>query len=472
MAKYECSVCGHVYDEQAEGKQWSQLPDDWECPVCGASKSEFEQVDGEAGEGVGENTAETKGDEGEEYLTAWRRRSNDLETHMADIHAMAATGRSIIEPMRTRAKSFSWDDILIKGAQLARLPLNDDEAVRSETVIGPRSRHPLVIDTPIYVSHMSFGALSREAKTALAKGSAAVKTAICSGEGGILEDELQNSYKYIFEYVPNQYSVTDENLQRADAIEIKIGQSAKPGMGGHLPGDKVTPEIAQVRGRPEGTDIISPAHFEDIRNRDDLKRKVDWLREKSDGKPIGIKIAAGNIEADLEFTLFAGPDFITVDGRAGATGAAPKSVKDATSIPTIFALYRARKVLDNKRADNVSLVITGGLRVSADFAKALALGADAVAIASAALIACGCQQYRICNTGRCPVGVTSQDPELRARLNVDESARRVGNFLKVSTAELKMFARLTGNDDVHGLAITDICTINSEISGHTEIEHV
>jgi len=203
-----------------------------------------------------------------------------------------------------------------------------------------------------------------------------------------------------------------------------------------------------------------------------LKRKVDWLRERSEGKPIGIKIAAGNLEADLEFALSAVPDFITIDGRAGATGAAPKVVKDSASIPSIFALRRARKLLDEKQTENVSLVITGGLRISSDFAKALALGADVVAIGSAALMACGCQQYRICNTGRCPVGVTSQDPELRARLQIDESARRLENFLRVCNEELKAFARLTGNDDIHKLAIGDICTTNSEISNHTDIEHV
>ncbi len=406
-----------------------------------------------------------------EYLASWRRSSDDLEVHMAEIHAAAETGRSIIEPMRTRKKTCSWDDLLIKGAQLAKAPLNDDEPVRTETVIGPGAKHPLVIESPVYVSHMSFGALSREVKIALAKGSAAVKTAMCSGEGGILEDEFQAAHKYIFEYVPNQYSVTDENLQRVDAIEIKIGQSAKPGMGGHLPGKKVTSEIAAVRGRAEGMDIISPARFDEIKTSEDLKQKVDWLRERSGGRPIGIKIAAGNLEADLEFALSAGPDFITVDGRAGATGAAPKVVKDATSIPTIFALCRARKFLDERKAKNVSLMITGGLRISSNFAKAIALGADAVAIGTAALIACGCQQYRICNTGRCPVGITSQDPQLRARLQIDESARRLENFLRVCTEELGTFARLTGNDDVHGLSLNDVFTTNSEISNHTDIEH-
>lgn len=417
---------------------------------------------------AGERESESE----EEYLAAWRRPSDELEGHMVDIHTIATTGRSIIEPMRTRKRTFSWDDLLLKGAQLAKLPLNEEEPVRTETVIGPSAQHPLVLATPVYVSHMSFGALSREIKIALAAGSAAVGTAICSGEGGILEDELEAAHKYIFEYVPNRYSVTEKNLQRVDAIEIKIGQSAKPGMGGHLPGRKVTHEIAEVRDRPLGADITSPAGFEDIRTRDGLRQKVEWLRELSGGRPIGIKIAAGNIEADLEYALFGEPDFITLDGRAGATGAAPKVVKDATSIPTIFALYRARKSLLEHGADNVSLVITGGLRISSDFAKALALGADAVAIGTAALMAAGCQQYRICNTGRCPVGVTSQDPELRKRLKVEESAGRLENYLRVSTEELKTFARLTGNDDVHQLSISDISTTSAEVSGHTGIEHV
>lgn len=416
------------------------------------------------------NTKES-GTDKQEYLGAWRRHSDDLEQSMADIHAIAETGRSIIEPMRTRKPTISWDDLLFKGAQLARLPLNEDEPVRMETTIGPGADHPLVIETPIYVSHMSFGALSREIKIALARGSAAVGSAICSGEGGVLEAELENAHKFIFEYVPNQYSVTDEYLQRVDAIEIKFGQSAKPGMGGHLPGNKVTAEIAQVRGRPEGKDIISPSQFSDIRTQDDLRHKIDWLREKSGGKPVGIKLAAGNIEADLEIALAAGPDFVTLDGRAGATGAAPKVVKDSASVPTLFAVSRARKFLNEKGAENVSLVVTGGMRLSSDFAKALALGADAVAIASAALMAAGCQQYRICNTGRCPVGITSQDPELRARLDIEKSARRLENFLRVSTEELKTFARMTGNDDVHKLSMTDMCTTNSEIAEHTGIEH-
>ena len=406
----------------------------------------------------------------EDYLGNLKRDNDQFEEVMMDIHKMSVTGKSIIEPMRSTKNVIGWDELLIKGAQLDKLPLNDDLPVNTRTVIGPNAKQPLVIETPIYITHMSFGALSRETKVALAKGSAAVKTAMCSGEGGIVAESMQAAHRYVFEYVPNRYSVTDENLQNVDAIEIKIGQSAKPGMGGHLPGSKATKEISALRGFPEGTDIISPAHFDDILSPEDLKRTVAMLREKSGGKPIGVKFAAGNIEKDLEVAVFAEPDFITIDGRAGATAAAPKFVKAATSVPTIFALTRARKYLDQHAAD-ISLCITGGLRISPDFAKALALGADAIAIGTAALMATACQQYRICHSGDCPVGVTTQKEELRERLHVDHSAHKLSNFLRVSTDELKTFARLTGYDDVHKLAVSDLVTYNSEISNHTDIEH-
>ena len=469
MAVYKCSVCDTVFDENREGIKWEELAGSWNCHVCESDKSAWKKIEEEGSSpDVSSGAPEDASGSPDEY----RRLEDELEVHMADIHQMAETGKPIIEPMRTRKPVPSWDEILLKGAQLAKLPLNHEVPINTQTVIGPKAKVPLVIETPVYVTHMSFGALSKEAKVSLATGSAAVKTAMCSGEGGILPESMERAHKYIFEYVPNQYSVTEENLQSVDAIEIKIGQSAKPGMGGHLPGKKVTKEVAEVRGFQEGEDIISPAHFEEIKNRDDLKKKVYWLRETSGGKPIGIKFAAGNIEADLEVALYAQPDFITIDGRAGATGASPKFVKAATSVPSMFALYRAQKFLKEKGAEDVSLVITGGLRVSSDFVKALALGADAIAIGTSALMAIGCQQYRICDTGKCPKGITTQNPELRSRINIEEAAKGLENFLKALTEELKDFARLTGNDDVHKLSTNDLCTANSEISRYTDIEHV
>ncbi|HBF6107891.1 TPA: alpha-hydroxy-acid oxidizing protein [Clostridioides difficile] len=480
MSIYKCSVCGYIYDESKNDKTWDELSEDWECPVCTKGRSYFGKISTvyyEEDEKIAEDIVEDESKlntekEGDlNYLSTYLRRDDEVEKHMDIIHEMAVTGKSIIEPMRTKLPVISWDDILIMGAQLNPLPLNEHDEVNTTTIIGKKAKKPMIIENPVYISHMSFGALSKELKIALAKGAAQNKTAMCSGEGGILPEEKEASYKYIFEYVPNKYSVTEENLKNSDAIEIKIGQGTKPGMGGHLPGEKVTEEIAKVRNKHVGQDVISPSCFEEIQSKEDLKKLVDELREVSEGRPIGVKISAGHIEKDMEFIAYAKPDFVTIDGRGGATGASPKLLKDATSIPTIFALYRARKYIDTHGLD-IDLVITGGLRISTDFAKAIAMGADAVAIASSALMAAACQQYRICGSGKCPVGVATQDEELRKRLHIENSANRVANFLNVSLEELKTFARISGHKDIHDLSVDDLYTVNSEISNYTNIQHV
>lgn len=469
MAKYKCQICGHIYDEEKEGIKFEDLPEDWKCPTCFAPKSMFELVEEDTT--IKEKDEEPKKEELKNYLREYKRDSDEKEKNMEDIHTMAITGKSIISAMGTKLPVTSWNDILILGSQLDKMPLFDDEEVSLKTVIGKNAKKPMVLESPIFVSHMSFGALSKEAKTALAIGTSRVKTAICSGEGGILPEEFENSYQYIFEYVPNKYSVNDENLKKVSAIEIKIGQGTKPGMGGHLPAEKVTEEIAKIRGKNLHEDVISPSKFKEITDKEDLKKLVSELRERSEGRPIGIKIAAGHIEKDLEFACSAKPDFITIDGRGGATGASPKIIKDATTVPTIYALYRARKYLDEHNED-ISLVITGGLRTSSDFAKAIAMGADAVAIATAAMIAIGCQQYRSCNSGKCPVGIGTQDPELRKRFHIEESSKRLENYFNVVNEELRTFARITGNDDIHKLSNYDIVTTNNEISKNTNIKHV
>ncbi len=468
MARYRCSICGYIYDEEKERPPFSEIT---ECPICKFPKDNFVLLDDETSEDKLEEitiTEETESDLSYDPLTARKDPSN---RYMDEIHEIAITGKSPDAAMGTTMPMLGWDDILILGAQLSTLPLDDGADVNTKTVIGKNAAKPMVLETPVYVSHMSFGALSKEAKTALAKGSAIAKTAICSGEGGILSAERDAAYRYIFEYVPNRYSVTDENLRDTDAIEIKIGQGTKPGMGGHLPGNKVTEEIAEARNKPAGQDIKSPSHFDDILNKYDLKNKVTELRMRSGGRPIGIKIAAGHIEEDLEICVYAEPDFITIDGRGGATGSSPRFLRDSSSVPTIYALYRARKYLDSVHSD-ISLVITGGLRISSDFAKALAMGADAVAVASAPLMALGCQQYKICGTGRCPVGIATQDESLRARLDIDVSAKRVANYLISSTEDLKTFARVTGHGDIHDLSVYDLCTTSREISEFTNIPHV
>ena len=489
MAIYRCRFCGSMYDEEKEGVPVRELK---VCPVCRVASDKLVPAGGVPS--VSGNESRLSGSvsapaapvsaapasaasapaspekrEALPYDPEYARLGTDSR-YMDEIHEMAVKGKSIIAAMGTQMSMPGWDDILFLGAQLNPMPLDEHAPVKTETIIGKKARKPMVLEHPVYISHMSFGALSKETKTALAMGSAMARTAMCSGEGGILPQEREAAYKYIFEYVPNLYSVSEENLRRADAIEIKIGQGTKPGMGGHLPDSKVTPEIAAVRGKPLGRDVISPSRFPGIDSKEDLKALVDRLREESEGRPIGIKIAAGRIEKDLEFCVYAGPDFITIDGRGGATGASPKLIRDSASVPTIYALYRARKYLDEVGAD-MELVITGGLRVSSDFAKALAMGADAVAIASAALIAAACQQYRICGTGMCPVGVATQDEALRRRLPMDAAAQRVANFLNVSLEEIKTFARITGHHNIHDMDVDDLCTISREISEFTNIRH-
>ena len=460
MAVYKCNVCGYVYDEAREGKPFSSLS---ECPVCHQPATAFYLY-----EPVVQTPVEEK--KGSLEYPADYVRHDESCRYMEEIHQMAVSGHSIHAAMGTRLPMPGWDDILILGAQLDPMPLDEYAPVDTTTVIGKNAKKPLVLENPVYISHMSFGALSREAKISLARGSAMAGSAMCSGEGGILPEEMAAADKYIFEYVGNLYSVTPENLQSADAIEIKIGQGTKPGMGGHLPAEKVTPEISRIRNKPMGRDVIAPSRFPGIETREDLKALVYQLRMASGGRPIGIKIAAGHIEKDMEFCVYAEPDFITIDGRGGATGSSPLFLRDSASVPTIFALYRARKYLDSIGSD-ISLVITGGLRVSSDFAKAIAMGADAVAVASAPLMAMACQQYRICGTGMCPVGVATQDPDLRVRLKEDAAAARVANFLKVSLDELRMFARVTGHEKLHELSVDDLCTVNREISEFTNIRH-
>ena len=459
MAIYRCTICGTIFDEDKERRKLAELT---ECPVCKQPISRFERIDSDE-----EPEAVINPKVSLAYDPQYERQDKDSR-YMKEIHEMAVSGKSLDSSMGTRMHLPSWDDILLLGAQLNPPPLLDHDPVETRTVIGKHARKPMVLESPIYISHMSFGALSREAKISLSRGSAMAKTAMCSGEGGILPEEKAAAYKYIFEYIPNKYSVTDDNLRSADAIEIKIGQGTKPGMGGHLPGEKVTAEIAALRGKKPGEDIQSPSRFSEICSKEDLKTMVTMLRERSNGRPIGIKIAAGHIEWDLEHCIYADPDFITIDGRGGATGSSPLLLRESTSVPTIYALSRARKYLDAVQSD-ISLVITGGLRVSSDFAKALAMGADAVAIASAALIAAACQQYRICGTGNCPMGIATQKPELRARLDVDKAALRVANYLNVSLKELKTFARITGHTSVHDLSVTDLVTLDRDIATYTDV---
>ena len=317
---------------------------------------------------------------------------------------------------------------------------------------------------------MSFGALSKEAKIALAMGATVVGTATCSGEGGVLPEERKEASCYIYEVGTSEFSRSEAFIKGAEAVEIKFGQAAKPGMGGHLPAEKVTPEIAALRNVIPGEDYVSPNHQPGIKSPEDLREFISSLREISGGRPIGVKFAAGHIEEDLKFVLAGQPDFITIDCRGGATGAAPNFIRDNVCLPPVYAIRRARRYLDDV-GSRVTLCVTGGFRDSTDIAKAIALGADAVALATASLLAIGCQQYRICNTGNCPVGITTQDPELRSRFSIPASKKRFVNFYRATKNELETLARINGRPDVHDLDMSDIFTVSNEVAKNTDIEY-
>jgi len=287
-----------------------------------------------------------------------------------------------------------WKDIQYLPAQLWKRPLADDHEVKTETVIGPKAKKPLRLSIPIFVSDMSFGALSREAKIALAKGAELSGTGICSGEGGMLPEEQESNSRYFYELASAKFGFSWDKVRQVQAFHFKGGQGAKTGTGGHLPGSKVTEEIATVRGLKKGEPAISPPAFIDLVTTEDFNKVAKKVREITGGIPVGFKIAASHIEKDIDFALEAGTDYIILDGRGGGTGAAPSILRNNINIPTIPALARAKKHLNNVGANDITLVITGGLRIAEDFVKALMLGADAVAVSNSALQAIGCLGMR------------------------------------------------------------------------------
>jgi len=364
-----------------------------------------------------------------------------------------------------------WENIQFLPAQLASRPLLDEESVATKVVIGPNAKKPLHLDIPMFVSDMSFGALSREAKISLAKGAEMSGTGICSGEGGMLPQEQESNSKYFYELASGKFGFSWDKVQKAQAFHFKGGQGAKTGTGGHLPGIKVTKEIAEVRGLKQGEIAISPAAFPDMKTADDFKAFAEEVREKTGGIPIGFKIAASHIEADIDFALKVGVDYIILDGRGGGTGSAPTILRDNINVPTIPALARARKHLDNVGADYVTLIITGGLRVAEDFSKAMMMGADAVAVSNSALQAIGCLGMRACSTNNCPVGIATQKESLRQRIIINQSAKQLANFFKASADLMKVVARSCGHNDVTKFNSNDLSTLNYEMHKLTGIPY-
>jgi nitrite reductase/ring-hydroxylating ferredoxin subunit len=369
----------------------------------------------------------------------------------------------------TRDQLPTWDDLQLLTAQLARPPLLDAEPVGSDIVIGPAAKRPLRLEIPLFVSDMSFGALSEEAKVALARGAELAGTGICSGEGGMLDEEQAESSRYFYELASARFGFSWEKVGRVQAFHFKGGQGAKTGTGGHLPGRKVQGKIAKVRGLEVGQPAVSPARFPEWTSAAQIKEFADEVRERTDGIPIGYKLSAQHIEEDLDAALEVGVDYVILDGRGGGTGAAPLLFRDNISVPTIPALARARRHLDQRGAHDVTLIITGGLRSAADFVKALALGADGVALANSAMQAIGCIGMRACETNNCPVGVATQKEHLRARLPVDLAAERLARFLAASVDLMKVLARACGHSHLSEFTLDDLTTFKKDMAELTGV---
>ena len=365
----------------------------------------------------------------------------------------------------------TWDDLQIVTGQLATLPQLDETPVGTELVIGPNAAKPLRLDIPIFVSDMSFGALSLEAKVALSKGAQLAGTGICSGEGGMLPEEQAENSRYFYELASARFGFKMELLHEVQAFHFKGGQGAKTGTGGHLPGTKVKGKIAEVRGLPEGQTAVSPARFPDWNGVRAIRQFAEEVRAYTGGIPIGYKLSAQHIENDIDAALEVGVDYIILDGRGGGTGSAPLIFRDNISVPTIPALARARKHLMERGRNDVTLIITGGLRKPADFAKALALGADGIAVSNSALQAIGCLGMRACHTNNCPVGIATQKEHLRARLPIDQAAQRLNRFFRASVDLMCVLARACGHTHLNQFAIGDLSTLNREMAYLTGVQY-
>ncbi len=358
-----------------------------------------------------------------------------------------------------------WDDLQIMVAQMAAKPLMENIPVGTELIIGSEAKKPLSLKIPLFVSDMSFGALSEEAKISLASGAELAGTGICSGEGGMLPEEQAANSRYFYEFASAGFGYQEELLTKVQAFHFKGGQGAKTGTGGHLPGIKNVGKISQVRGIPEGQPAISPPTFKDLASVADFKRFADRVREITGGVPVGFKLSANHIEKDIQFALDASADYIILDGRGGGTGAAPEMFRDHISVPTIPALARARRYLNQQGASGrVTLIITGGLRVPIDFVKAMALGADGIAISNSAMQAIGCVAARMCNTNNCPTGIATQKEDLRKKLDIEKSAKQLNNFFGASVELMQVMARACGHNNLSKFTMNDLATWNREMS--------
>ncbi len=431
-------------------------------PYCDGTHQQFtdDQV-GKEGPGLGSQTADIP------VVVATKE-----EPTVEFIHQLAQEGLTNMGhhgPMTSmgvpRYALPHWDDLQIMVAQMATKPLMEDHPVTTELVIGPEANKPLTLKIPLFVSDMSFGSLSEEAKIALAKGAELAGTGICSGEGGMLPEEQAENSRYFYELASAKFGYSEALLNKVQAFHFKGGQGAKTGTGGHLPGNKNRGKISKVRGIPEGQGAISPPTFEDLATVEDFRKFADRVRELTGGIPVGFKLSANHIEKDIQFALDASADYIILDGRGGGTGAVPEMFRNHISVPTIPALARARRYLDKQGASGrVTLIITGGLRVPTDFVKALALGADGIAISNSAMQAIGCIAARICHTNNCPSGIATQNEALRKKVNIDSSARKLHNFFAATTELMAVMARACGHDALSQFKHEDLASWNRELA--------
>jgi len=403
-----------------------------------------------------------------------------------DIQAKAASGLYAMRGFGTlrERRWATFDDLTFLPCSLTRIPLEGyREKCSTKTVLGTRfAKKPIELDIPVMITGMSWGALSYNAKVALAQGAAAAGSSNTTGDGGMLMAERENSKILIYEVLPSRYGINIHHMRMADAIELTVGQGAKPGTGGLLLGSKVSDKIAEQRDLPIGVDQRSPARHPDFLGPDDMIIKVEELREATDWQvPIFIKMGASRVYDDVKLAAKAGADVIVVDGMEGGTGASPSIFQEHTGIPTLAAVCEARAGLEDLGLyGQVQLIIAGGIRDGVDAAKAMSLGADACYIGTAALIALNCNKALYeddygalgaapgachhCHTGRCPVGITTQDAELMKRLDIAEGAERVRNFLRAMTLEIQMIARSCGKSDVHHLEPEDMAALTLEAS--------
>ncbi len=403
-------------------------------------------------------------------------------TVVAEIHRAAATGLYEIRGYGAKRHVPCFDDLVFLGASMSRYPLEGyRERCATDVTLGTRfAKKPIELKIPITIAGMSFGALGANAKQALGLGATAMGTSTTTGDGGMTDEEREASQILVYQVLPSRYGMNPVDLRRADAIEVVVGQGAKPGGGGMLLGLKITERVANMRTLPVGIDQRSACRHPDWTGPDDLTIKIQELREITDWeKPIYVKIGATRTSYDVALAVKAGADVIVLDGMEAGTGATQNVFIEHVGIPTLAAVRQAVEALTELDMHRkVQLIVSGGIRSGADVAKALALGADAVSIGTAALIALNCnraihvEDYHAigaepgtchhCHTGRCPVGVTTHEPELEARLDPESGARRLRNYLTTLVLECQTLARACGKSHLLNLEPEDLAALSIE----------